>query len=65
MGNFDCMFDEETQKAISEKMRLLRRKLDREAFQDEARQELYDFMPFERAEINRIIDRVFRKYEGQ
>ena len=63
MGNFDCMFDEETQKAIFDKVRLLRLKRDREEFRDEVNSELYDFMPFERAEINRIIERVFRKYK--
>ena len=63
MGNFDYLFDEETQEAIRLKAMRIRKRVDREDFRSEAMAELWDFMPFDRGEINRTIDRVFGKYE--
>jgi hypothetical protein len=55
------MFDEDTRRTIRGKASYLPHNL-REDFKLEAMRELYDFMPFDRAEINSIIERVFRKY---
>lgn len=62
MGNFDCMFDADTQERIRRRARHIMRKSDREDFKGEVMQELYDFMPFDRSDINSIIDRVARRY---
>jgi hypothetical protein len=61
MGNFDCMFDEET----NHRIQIMSMKVPhnrRREFKDEALSELYDFMPFERREINEIIKRVYLRY---
>ena len=64
MGDFDVMFDAQTQGAIKKKMRLIRKRVDREDFYAEAMQELWSSMSFERSEITAIINNVFRRFEG-
>jgi hypothetical protein len=59
------MFDEDTQATIRRKKRGLRTRSLREEFESEAMRELWDFMPFERSEITAIIERVFRRFEGE
>lgn len=57
------MFDDYTQETIRTIKRKIRTRANREAFEDEAMRELWDFMPFDHSEIKRIIDRVFRGYD--
>lgn len=59
------VFDYLTDYAVCSRIKKLRAILggeNGERFREEALAELYDFSPYDRQEINDIIDRVYRKY---
>jgi len=65
MSVYDYISDEAIKLRVYKRMKHLHERSDRECFKDEVYLELYDFMPFDRHEINEIIDRVFRKYASE
>jgi len=65
MSVYDYISDEAIKLRIWRRIKAIHDRADRESFRDEVYLELYDFMPFDRREINEIIDRVFRKYNSE
>ena len=65
MSVFDYITDEKIILRVKNLKRSIHNRVDRDNFNDEVYQELYDFMPFNRHEINDIIDRVYRKFIHQ
>jgi len=65
MSVFDYITDEKIILRVKNLKRSIHNRVDRDNFNDEVYQELYDFMPINRHEINDIIDRVYRKFIHQ
>lgn len=61
MGELSTVFDDETRRYVYRKAIRLHGE-DKRDFIVEAERELWDFMPFDREEIRRIVNRVFRRY---
>jgi len=64
MSIYDYISDESIRLRISRRKRKIHHYDEREEFENETYLELYDFMPFDRHEVNEIIDRVYRKYSN-
>lgn len=62
MSIYDYVSDEAIKLRVSHRVKKIHGRENREEFKDAVYLELYDFMPFDRDEINQIIERVFRKY---
>lgn len=64
MGELSYIFDDETHEKIRRAAMSIHDKDDRNSFRGEVVQELWDFMPFNRNEISKIIMNVYRKYHN-
>jgi hypothetical protein len=56
------LFDDETHDRIEERAQSVKGRIRRDEFRDECMSELWDFMSFDRSEINSTIERVYRRY---
>jgi hypothetical protein len=59
------LFDGETHDRIEERAQSVNGRIRRDKFRDECMSELWDFMSFDRGEINSTIERVYRRYIDQ
>jgi hypothetical protein len=59
------LFDDETHDRIEERAQSVKGRIRRDEFRDECMSELWDFMSFDRGEINSTIERVYRRYIDQ
>lgn len=62
MSIYDYINDEAIKLRVYNRVQKIHGRQNKEDFTDSVYLELYDFMPFDRTEINLIIDRVYRKY---
>jgi hypothetical protein len=65
MSIYDYLSDEAVKLRVTRRKKRIHDYDERHDFVSEVYTELYDFMPFDRQEINEIIERVFRKYHSE